>query len=205
MEEEVEPTKKKRDCADVSSGDARPFPCPTCGKAFKTISHLTEHQVWSPKTILNSFFMYSNSTFSLQIIAFLYCSSIHLLFHILEKLKSFQNCFPVWKKINCQVRKDLLETFWKNRVGDHTWWKIVDSCQREENSMQILRKDVCHCLPASQAPVVPAQEKSQESRGSQGAIGKGLLSLHRVFGVLPRGQTPQATSSYPHQKCQENR
>ena len=149
--------------------------------------------------------MYSNSTFSLQIIAFLYCSSIHLLFHILEKLKSFQNCFPVWKKMNCQVRKDLLETFWKNRVGDHTWWKIVDSCQREENSMQILRKDVCHCLPASQAPVVPAQEKSQESRGSQGAIGKGLLSLHRVFGVLPRGQTPQETPSYPRQKCQENR
>ena len=47
MEEEVEPTKKKRDCADESAGDARPFPCPTCGKAFKTKPHLQRH--WKEK------------------------------------------------------------------------------------------------------------------------------------------------------------
>ena len=160
-----------------------------------------------PKLYLNSLFPCTRTRrFLSRSKLFFIVAPFICVFIFWKNWKVFKIVFPLleWNECPGSGRR-LIGNFWKNRVSDHNCFKIVNSCQREEGSMQILRNDVCHCLPTSKAPVVQAQEKSHESRGSQRANEKGLLSLHRVFGVLPRGQTPQETPSYPRQKCQENR
>ena len=92
------------------------------------------------------FFMYSNSTFSLQIIAFLYCSSIHLLFHILEKLKSFQNCFPVWKKNQLPGS----ERFIGNFLEKSSWWPYLMKNSRLMSKRRKFHANSAErCLPLS--------------------------------------------------------